>query len=222
MTRANLSVVARRYEPRKSLDYFPTPPWATRAFVSEILVRRGWLDASDTVWEPACGEGHMAAVLQEFIEPIVLATDVFDYGFGFVTDFLDPSLILRSDWIITNPPFNAAAQFVRLAATRSNLGVAFIVRLSWLESEERFALFAELPPALVAVCSERVSMHRGRWEPAGSSATAYAWVVWYKRHNGPTRLTFVPPGSRDRYTHPDDVRRFGACAPAPLFDRAAP
>lgn len=222
MTKANLAVVARRSEPRNSFDYFPTPPWATRAFCSEILVKRGFIHWSHSIWEPACGEGHMAAVLQEFVEPVVLATDVFDYGFGYVTDFLEPGLVLKADWIITNPPFNAAAEFRRFAEFRSFLGVAFIVRLSWLESQERFALFEKMPPALVAVCSERVPMHRGRWEPAGRSATAYAWVVWHKRHSGPTELTFVPPGSRARYTKPDDAMRFGAVASAPLFDGAAP
>ncbi len=218
----NLSVVARRSEPHNSLDYFPTPPWATRAFCCDILERRLWLEPSHVVWEPACGEGHMAAVLQEFVSTQVIASDVFPYGFGEVVDFLDPDVKLRTDWIITNPPFNAAAEFLPLASRRSLVGVAFIVRLSWLETEERFRLFERFRPTLVAVCSERVPMHRGRWEPAGNTATSYAWIVWRKATFLPTELTFVPPGSRDRHTRPDDARRFGAVKPTPLFEGGAP
>ncbi len=220
--KANLAVVARRSEPANSLDFFPTPPWATQAFCSEVLANRLWLEPSHTVWEPACGEGHMAAVLQEFVSTQVIATDIFPYGFGEVADFLDPDLKFRSDWIITNPPFNAAAEFLPLAWRRSLSGIAFIVRLSWLESEERFRLFQRFRPTLVAVSSERVPMHRGRWEPSGSSATSYAWVVWRKATFLPTELTFVPPGSRARYTKPDDAKRFGVVQSAPLFDGDPP
>ena len=59
------AVMARRREPPDALDYFPTPPWATRALFRHVLPALG-IDAIGGVWEPACGEGHMAAVIAEF------------------------------------------------------------------------------------------------------------------------------------------------------------
>jgi hypothetical protein len=55
------SVMACRLEQRDSLDYFPTPPWATRALVERVLPHLGvGLARMNTVWECACGEGHMS------------------------------------------------------------------------------------------------------------------------------------------------------------------
>jgi hypothetical protein len=41
-------------------------PWATRALFRHVLPAIG-VDAIGSVWEPACGEGHMAAVVAEFV-----------------------------------------------------------------------------------------------------------------------------------------------------------
>jgi len=71
------AVMAQRVEQADSLDDFPTPPWATRAFISHYFDD----DLGETsVWEPACGRGHMAQVLSEFFST-VRGSDVFDYGY---------------------------------------------------------------------------------------------------------------------------------------------
>lgn len=46
----------------RALDWFATPPWATRA-LGEIV--HAIDPGARTVWEPACGDGIMAAVLEE-------------------------------------------------------------------------------------------------------------------------------------------------------------
>lgn len=223
------AVMAQRREPPDSLDFFPTPPWATRALTETVLQQI--LGVSDlawsTCWEPAAGEGHMAEVLREAFKSVI-ASDVFDYGRYPVHDFLQPDGLFpsgwhppsRPDWIITNPPFNHAAEFAELALERSKGNVALLVRLSWLEGAERFyRLFLPRPPAVVAVFSERVPMHRGRWEPDGSTATAYAWVIWREGSKSATHLFWVPPGQRGLRTSPRDRERFGAAAGStPLLD----
>ena len=66
-TSGGTSVMARRHEALDSLDYFPTPPWATRALF-EIIGE----DGRDLVcWEPACGQGHMADVLREYFGAVI-------------------------------------------------------------------------------------------------------------------------------------------------------
>jgi hypothetical protein len=60
--------MAQRVEPPDSLDYFPTPPWATRA-LCEFLKLHHKLHGQ-TCWEPACGGGHMARPLAEYFERV--------------------------------------------------------------------------------------------------------------------------------------------------------
>jgi hypothetical protein len=80
-TKGFTAVMAQRREPPDALDYFPTPPWATRALFKHVLPLLDG-EAIGGVWEPACGEGHMAAVIAEFAGGPVVASDVFDYGYG--------------------------------------------------------------------------------------------------------------------------------------------
>ncbi len=214
------AVVAQRSEPHDSLDFFPTPPWATRAFVEYVAKPVLEARSADLVWEPACGEGHMAAILAESFK-LVVASDVHPYGYGSVGDFLQQQLtVLRPEWIWTNPPFNAAVAFARHALALAGKGVALLVRTQWLHTIERWELFGDHPPFVIAYYVERVPMHRGRWEPEGSTATDYCWVCW-KHGAEPRAPLWIPPGQRQALTRPDDAMRFGAPVAAPLFDGGA-
>lgn len=225
------AVMAQRREPPDSLDFFPTPPWATRALFRCVFEPRGWLGHLRTkqAWEPACGEGHMSAVLQEFFATVI-ATDVFDYSGGAqarwpaswwrTLDFIDPteSQTPVVDWIITNPPFKVAEDFARRAIELTQHGVALLVRSSWLEGTGRYErLFRPHPPRLVVQFAERVPMTKGRWDPDASTATSYAWVLWIKDDTGPPTFDWIPPGQRTRLTHPADAARFGIRTDAPLL-----
>ena len=68
------AVMAQRRDPPDALDYFPTPLWSTRALFRHVLPVVGF-DAIGSVSEPACGEGHMAAVIAEFAHGPVTASD---------------------------------------------------------------------------------------------------------------------------------------------------
>src|SRR5258706_8252353 len=85
----NRSIMSSRVEPKSSRDNFPTPPWATRALMERVFPHLG-LRARPTylgrsVWEPACGEGHMSEVLKEYFSK-VSHTDIHDYGYGAILD----------------------------------------------------------------------------------------------------------------------------------------
>lgn len=187
------AVMQQRVEPHDSLDDFPTPPWATRALCE-------WLETESeaplrmlTAREPAANRGHMVAPLREYFGGVI-ASDVHDYGAGFpVEDYLFPTDIGMVDWTITNPPFRLAEQFIERALATSRIGVAVIVRAAFLEGVGRFErLFGATPPSHVLQFCERVVMHKGRLAPEGSTATAYAWLVW--RHSiTDTRLRWIAP-----------------------------
>jgi hypothetical protein len=200
-------IIQRRVLPTDSLDFFPTPPWATRAFVREILFAFDLARPEQTAWEPAAGEGHMAEPLRECFAR-VHASDVHDYGEGYaIGSFVGGGSFgfdlaqcpFGPDWIISNPPFVKALEFLQRALDEARVGVAFLLRLAWLESEERYSeIFSRKPPALIAQCVDRVPMIKGRYDPAASTTMAYAWFVW---------------------TH-DAPRKQSACACGPSFGEA--
>jgi len=226
------AIAPRRQEPADSLDFFPTPPWATRALLEDVLLAVfGESIEGLQVWEPACGEGHISGVLEEYGAKVA-ATDIFDYsldgrsppGWRGTTDFLDPDQGGSPDWIITNTPFGPVALEMALKALRlTKRGLALFVRQQWLETPGRYErLFKDQPPAIYAQFVERVPLHKGRWEPEGDTLTAYCWLVWFPgRAAAGTRMIWIPPGRREVRSRVDDVERFTAHPVMPVSRHGA-
>lgn len=190
------AVMAQRHEPKDSPDDFPTPPWATRALLMHVVKPADI--ANMTCLEPACGRGYMSRPLAERFGNVDSA-DFVDYGFGDVRDFLEYPYIAGShDWVITNPPFRLAQEFIDRALLVAKHGVAILARTVFLESVGRYqGLFESNPPTYFAQFSERVPMVRGRVDRKASTATGYAWFVWEKGRIGDKpELTWIPPCRR--------------------------
>lgn len=193
------AVMQQRREPHSSLDDFPTPPWATRA----LCERLGDLSGL-TAREPAANRGHMVRPLSEYFDKVI-ASDIHDYGAGFpVADYLFGNPPPMVDWTITNPPFRLAEQFIARAIESSAKGVAVIVRLAFLEGQGRHAaLFGVHRPRLVLQFTERVVMHRGKLSEFGSTASAYAWIVFAPIPSNFTEFDWIAP-CRKRLERPGD------------------
>ncbi len=190
-----------------------------------------------TVWEPACGEGDMANPLAEFFKAVI-ASDVFDYGFGIVFDFLLTQMLRpefleqqpdgKVDWIITNPPFRLAEDFVKEALEYARVGVAMLVRSAFMESIDRHEeLFMKYRPYVILQFSERLPMVKGRLDKKASTATSYAWIVWTKvslteGSNARTELEWIAPCRRS-LEKPEDYPVHANDAPElmPLFNEEA-
>lgn len=205
--------MSQRAEPHDSLDYFPTPPWATRA-LCEWLRNRVPEIGRQTAWDPACGEGYMVRPLREYFKT-VHASDVHDYSCRDqekVADFLFvPARTVDQDfpdvdWIITNPPFRLGLEFALTAQGLAKDGVCLLVRTAFLEGGDRWAkLFGRHPPEIILQFCERVPMVKGRYDPKASTATSYCWIIWRKcqRKDLLTRFAWIPP-SRKRLELPTD------------------
>jgi hypothetical protein len=185
--------MAQRTEPNDSADDFPTPPWATRALIEHVIGDKATL-ARQSCLEPACGAGHMARPLKEYFAE-VQCSDAHDYGYGSKRDFLAYPFETNSvDWVITNPPFRLAEEFVLRALRVARHGVAILARTVFLESIGRYErVFSETPPTKFAQFVERVPMVKGRLDKAASTATGYAWLVWEANSKDLPRLMWVPP-----------------------------
>jgi len=191
--------MAQRSEAQDSLDNFPTPPWATRALLEHIIEQGNEEFLKDmSCLEPACGAGHMAKTLGEYFGEMH-ASDIFSYGYGRVGDFLSDNYEENQfDWVVTNPPFKHAEDFILKALSVSKRGVAMLVRTVFLESIGRYErVFSVNPPQKFAQFSERVPMVKGRLDKKASTATGYAWIVWEKNIDTTPRLMWVPPCRRE-------------------------
>jgi len=197
MRNTSHAVMSQRSEPADSPDDFPTPPWATRALFEHVLTPWTREFVRLTCLEPACGAGHMARVLKEYFRE-VQAYDAFDYNYGKIRDFLTyPYETNAVDWVITNPPFRLAEDFVLRALRVARTGVAILARTVFLESVGRYEnIFAKTPPAIFAQFVERVPMVRGRLDQRATTATGYAWFVWNKKADSDPRLVWIPPCRR--------------------------
>ena len=183
------AVMSQRFDGKESLDDFPTPPWATRALMEQILpqITKG------SCIEPACGRGFMSEVLKEYFHKVE-SSDFFDYGYGEVANFFTLNPKQKYDWMITNPPFKSAENFILRGLQITDQGVAVLVRTVFLESVGRYErLFSTLPPAIVAQFVERVPMIRGRVDQHASTATGYAWIVWMRNFTGIPAIKWITP-----------------------------
>lgn len=168
-------------------DYYATEPKAV-----ELLLEVE--DFAQTIWEPACGEGHISKVLKAHGYD-VLSTDLIDRGYGTgEVDFLTTECRRHKfdGDIITNPPYKYAKEFAEKALDLVEPGrkVAMFLKLTFLEGQGRRDFFRNNPPMAVYVSSARLQCGKnGVFE--GSSAVAYAWFVWQKGHIGPTHLKWI-------------------------------
>jgi len=207
----NMAVMEHRLAPPDGADDFPTPPWATRA-ICERLDALGLALDNRMTWEPACGRGFMVRPLEEY-SAHVLATDRWDYGGNLVHDFLSGGFGSgqQADFICTNPPFALALQFALKAIDRAPL-VALLCRTNLVESADRWDnLFSVKRPRWIFQMVERVPMVQGRCDQFASTATSYAWFVWYQSAAF-TTFDWIPPCRKRLEKAPGDYAHIGGSA----------
>lgn len=179
--------VSENYD-RVENDYYATPPMATTEFLTAFK-QDMWM--INTALEPSCGEGHMSEVIKDFFPNIQLtSTDLVDRGYGVGgVDFITDNFA-RTDLVITNPPFKLAKEFVLKGLTLSNKYVIMFLKIQFLESKDRKALFDSTPLKYIYVHSERrpcwqngveINPNTGK---AWSSPQMYAWYVWDVEYEG--------------------------------------
>lgn len=175
---------------RAAFEFYPTPPEATRA----LLAAEGF---DGSIWEPACGQGHIAKVLTEHGHDVV-ATDLVDYGFGQPgRDFLVEREPLARN-IITNPPYGRglADSFCKhaIALTRKTGGkVAMLVAVQSLCHPTRTPFFEMYPPAIIYAVDDCTCYPYGDPRKATRSILQqrYCWLVWHADHDGPTLFKWL-------------------------------
>lgn len=166
-----IAQVSNGADKRRADDFYPTPREATVALLPLIA---HW---PKTVWEPACGDGAMARVL-EAAGFDVFASDLVDRGFGtpgidFVRPCQPPVPPRNRSTIITNPPFKLAAQFVLKADALCATQLAMLLKANFWNAAGRLHVWDAWPPYAVHPLTWRLD-----FTGAGSPHTDCAWFLW--------------------------------------------
>jgi len=174
---------------RQCNDYYATDPKAI-----DLLLENENFDG--TIWECACGQGHMAERLKQNGYS-VNATDLVYRGYGAGDiDFLLCDYTL-GDNIITNPPYKYVQAFCEKAYSLIENGkkVAMFMKLLHLEGKARKKMWLEMPLKTLYVSSSRILCAKNgnfqEMRDSGGSATAYAWYVWEKGYKGETIIKWI-------------------------------
>ena len=170
---------------REENDFYATDPKALEHFLDQSGL------CFRNVWECACGEGHLAEVLEDRLM-LGRASDLIDRGYGETgIDFYEQTDLWDGD-IITNPPYGNAMQFCQhaLDSVKNWSKVAMLMRIQFLEGQKRKPFFIENPPKYVYVSSSRLTLAKNAdFERYNTpSANCYAWYVWEKGFKGDTTL----------------------------------
>ena len=108
---------------RKKSDFYETPYSMT-----SHLLRVEEFDKSLTVCEPACGAGAISNILKKHWNNVI----AYDVEKDFLLEYGN------YDYIITNPPFSIAYEFVQRAKRVATKKFAFLLPLSYLHGKKRY------------------------------------------------------------------------------------
>lgn len=174
---------------RRSYDWYPTPGYATRRLVDHATI-------DGTVLEPCVGAGDISNMLQQYsLANKIIRNDVDPMREAeFHMDARLPetwAAFPPCDWVVTNPPFSVASEIVPLAYDHAGIGMALLLRLSYLEPcKGRGAWLAAYPPLSLFVLPRISFTGDGRHD-----SVTCAWMVWDKRFpSGSGSVKVLQPG----------------------------
>jgi hypothetical protein len=176
--------LARDPEMRQKDDFYPTP----REGIEPLLNVETF---DGPIWEPACGDGAISRVLEEYGYEVV-SSDLVDRGYGEArTDFL-LCFNARAPNLVTNPPFKLNYEFMRRAVYLTTGKVALLMRLACLEGSERGKFYRKSPLARIWVFSSRLSMHRDGVPTSDiGGMIGFAWFVWEHGYVGKPTIGWI-------------------------------
>ena len=161
---------------RRANDLYCTQDAQVRALLQRVEI-------AGIIYEPCVGHGDIAARF-----PARVTNDI-DRGLPADTH-LDATHAdawrIQCDWVVTNPPFSTAPQILPLAMATASVGVAFLLRLSFLEPVKNrgdwLAAHADQMPHLIPFGQPRPSYRIGERRPDGrkynGDTVTTAWFVW--------------------------------------------
>ena len=172
-------------------DFYATNPKSVLSLLEVEDFNNG------TILEPCCGQGHISKVLTENTNSSVRSFDLVDRGYGIGDyNFLTESYSYY-DYVVTNPPYKLAKEFIDKSLQIANKKVAMFLKIQFLEGQSRKDWFKSTPLKTVYVFSKRQNPWRNgesinpntgkEW----SNTMCFAWFVWEKGYTGKPTIEWL-------------------------------
>jgi hypothetical protein len=140
----------------------------------EVLVPEIVWCENPLVLEPCAGDGAIVDVLNHMVCGHILASDInLDCRYGNGEDFITSPDHQRYDFIVTNPPFSLAKEFIDRALEVANC-VIMLLPQSFFGSQSRKEWWKSHPPTAQFILSKRPSFTGN----GKTDSEVYSWVVW--------------------------------------------
>jgi hypothetical protein len=176
---------------RRANDFYPTQSLVTKQLLKRVTI-------AGTVIEPCAGDGAMATVLDKHHGIDVVYTNDIDMtrDCHCHADVTKPLIwegwkANQADWVVTNPPFGQTTEILPLAYEHAKIGVAFLLRLSYLEPTEKRGKWLRSHSSnltnLIILGQPRPSFT----ENGKTDLCTVAWMVWRKKATTDTIVDFV-------------------------------
>jgi hypothetical protein len=168
---------------REENDFYPTPEKATQSLLN-LQKFEG------NIWECACGDGAMSKVMIKNGYD-VYSSDLIDRGYGETgVDFLNSTK--QVDNIVTNPPFNLAAEFTLQAFKLAKKKIVMLSKISYLEGVKRRELiFNQNKLEKVLVFSRRVPFKKKSSNKLAGGLMAFGWFIYDVNYNGKPTIDWI-------------------------------
>lgn len=171
---------------RKKSDFYETPYSITSSFLE-----REKFDYSLSILEPACGNNAIVKILENYWDKDnIIANDLFGNGKDFLSETDNYS------YIITNPPFSLAQEFILKAKEIAINKFCFLLPLSYLHGKKRFdTIWSDntFPLSKIYVYTRypllgEILRDDGKYH---TGMMVYAWYVWDKEYLGPPIIDWI-------------------------------
>lgn len=168
---------------RHEADAYYTPKECTLALI-KFLESRGILNNGNKIWECAAGEDDIAEVfLWQGYE--VVSTDI---KWGKEFNFMVAEK--QSDIVVSNPPYNFAAEFIRRAIELQLSMFCFLLKSQYFHAATRLPLFESYAPSYVLPLTWRPVFVPNR----GKQPTMeFSWFVWIEGNHDTRYIPLKKP-----------------------------
>lgn len=176
---------ARRRRSRIANDFYPSETGLTKG----LLKAAPRITQVDRIFEPCAGRQDIAKVLRKETSARVFVSDLTwndtaprdattDKFWNYWVQCASPQVV------VTNPPFNVAAEILRHSWERCSIGCVFLLPLNFMEPvSSRGGLLDELADHMTLFMPVGSPRPRFRSDTKGTAPISVAWCGWTKEHS---------------------------------------
>ena len=159
-------------------DFYATPKDCIQNFLDNYGAING------RVLEPSAGNGNIAEVVKNNGKNTITSVELRSEEVEnlravssevVIGDFLEFKTDEKFDYIIGNPPYSLAQEFLEkcFEIAYEKTRIIMLLRTNFLESKKRYGFWQKHPVNALYVLSKRPS-----FTGKGTDATSYSWFVW--------------------------------------------